>query len=211
MPASPDGPRCTKIKANGQRCKNPPIHGGMVCNAAGHGGTLPVVKAAAHRRLVEAEAKAKASKALATAGGDPDDLDPVLALLGIAQEVLAFKHQVNGMLAEVNATDWRRDHRAGEQIHSLVTLMERSLDRSAKVLIEINRLGLENRRVRIAEREITAVGNALLSALDRAGIGGSQRSAVIGYLQDELHAAQAAEDSRPALVHNPAERVRTRR
>ena len=109
------------------------------------------------------------------------------------------------------ATDWRRDHRAGEQIHAYVTLFERSLDRSAKILVELNKLGLEERRVRIAEREIVLVGNALMAALDRAGLDGETRRAIGGYLADELTKAQAAEDARAARPNYPGERSRTRR
>jgi hypothetical protein len=180
--------------------------GGTVCGS--HGGRLPRVRAAAQRNQVETEARAKAAKTLTAQGVSGADLNPVEALFDIAAEIITFKQTVNGMLAELQASNWRRDHRAGEQVNSLVTIFERSLDRTAKILVELNRLGLEDRRVRIAERDLALVGNALLTALDRAGISGQQRTEVIGYLQDELHAAQVAEDRRPAIVNNPGDRRR---
>jgi len=44
--------RCTaKSKTTGKQCKHPPIKGGTVCVA--HGGSIPAVKAAAQRRMIQ--------------------------------------------------------------------------------------------------------------------------------------------------------------
>ena len=211
MPAAVNGPRCTKIKKDGTRCKNAPIRGASVCSAPGHGGSLPVVKQAAARRVAQAEAHAEVAKLASANGISGRDLDPVEALFDIAAEILTWQRTVNNLLTEISATDWRRDHRAGEQIHAYVTLFERSLDRSAKILVELNKLGLEERRIRIAEREIALVGQALTAALDRAGIDGGTRRVISGYLADELNKAQAAEDARAASPNNSRERTRTGR
>lgn len=179
-----------------------------------HGGSIRRVKAAAARRLAEAEANAKAAKALAVHGGPASDLEPVTALLAVAQQILAFSQVVNEMLAEVRATDWRRDHRAGEQIHALVPLFERSLDRAARVLVDINRLGLEEKRIRITQGQVILLNEALKAILRRLELDERQQLVAGQIVSEELRAisdseaAKAAMAERAGRAHNFGDRRR---
>lgn len=53
--------RCTAHRTNGEPCGNYAMAGGWVCHA--HGGRAPAVRAAARRRLVEAELRRQQQQA----------------------------------------------------------------------------------------------------------------------------------------------------
>lgn len=73
-------PKCTsKAKQTGDRCRRPPVPGGTVCHI--HGGGSPKVRAAAARRVAEAEAAELMTRAIVTLGIKGRDIDPAKALL----------------------------------------------------------------------------------------------------------------------------------
>src|SRR5690349_12616665 len=71
--------RCKGTNREGNPCGRPPIKGGTVCTS--HGGGAGQVRAAAARRVAEAEAAAELGKAMATLGDRAGDVDPAKALL----------------------------------------------------------------------------------------------------------------------------------
>lgn len=71
--------RCAARNRAGNPCKLPPIAGGAVCRM--HGGASPQAKAAAARRVAEAEATVAMGRAMVTLGVKDRDVDPAKALL----------------------------------------------------------------------------------------------------------------------------------
>ena len=199
----------------GKPCGNYAVKGSTgVCYQ--HGAATPQAQRRIRERLAEAEVHAQAVKAVAANGGVTGaDLNPVEALFDIAAEIVNFQRAANGMLAELSDADWRRDHRAGEQIHGIVTIFERSLDRAAKILVELNKLGLEERRVRVQEREVAMLNRALENILDRLELTPDQLSRSDTIVIEELEAIAAgdsAESGQPVYTgrSQPAALTRAR-
>ena len=159
---TPPRRRCKAIKASGEQCKNAPIRGGVVCYQA-HGGAAPQVKAAAARRLVLAEATSIVSQYTHVALDDP-----ATELLTVAAEFVALKSELGRRSAELS-TLTATDRHGAEQISSILGAYQSSLSQVSDVLVKINRLGLENRRTVVAERDYRALVLAIQKGTYAAG------------------------------------------
>ena len=117
------------------------------------------MRRAAHRRLAEAEA----AKLVAREGITPT-ADPVESLLRVCGEMEGLSSALRDRVAhlsEITTTD-----RTGAQdTVAELQAYERSLDRLARTLVSINRLGLMERRVRVEEAQA-----ALLIAATRRAV-----------------------------------------
>lgn len=81
--------RCTARRSDGEPCRGWAIVGGTVCRA--HGGAAPQVRAAARRRLLEADARRAVADAweryvVASARWDAERVAVTSARLGVAPE-----------------------------------------------------------------------------------------------------------------------------
>lgn len=95
-----------------------------------------------------------------------DDFNPFEALLDVAQEQLAFKEVCKAKLIKLREDEWRWDSdRTGEQLRSEVALYERAIQRCTDTLIRISRLNLEERLLRIAERQAAIIEMAIIRTL----------------------------------------------
>lgn len=114
-----------------------------------HGGSSPQARAAAARRLAAQAAEADARALLAHEGLE-GVTDPVAALARLATEADAFR---SALARRVNALQSVRyeDAKGAEQLRAEVGLYERALDRTARFVEALARLGYEQRRVRIEE------------------------------------------------------------
>lgn len=158
--------RCAGHKDEGglRPCAAWPIKGAEVCGA--HGGRAPQVKQKAAERVLEGEAQKANDRYLRNS---QPVADPLTALLEIAGEITGFKDFLAGRLADLGPESWRYEGVAAEQLRAEVALYERALDRTAKVLVDINKLGLEERQTRLAERQsnlLHATIARVLAALD---------------------------------------------
>lgn len=135
--------RCGARTRSGGNCRRYTVNGGTRCRL--HGGASPQAKAAAKRRLVEADARA----ALAYEGIVPID-DPIVELGKLANEITGMK---NGLAARVAALDSPvfTDAFGSEQVHAEMKLYNESLDRVVKVLDLLGRHDLDARLVRVTE------------------------------------------------------------
>jgi len=120
-----------------------------------HGGAIPAVRRKAKMRLAEADAK----RALQRLDVEPVD-DPVGALLALAAEVVALK--------DVLAGKWAGSRRDDEA--AVVDAYGRALDRAGRLLVEVNRLGLEERLVRVREVQAARIVEAVRAALTDLGV-----------------------------------------
>lgn len=90
--------QCTAIsKGSGKRCRRAAIHGATVCRM--HGGAAPQVKAAAARRVAEAEAQQAAAQTyIRLTGQQPDN--PLEALKQLAGRFHAIEQDLFARIAE---------------------------------------------------------------------------------------------------------------
>jgi hypothetical protein len=206
MPYRSPSVRCSAKRTDGEPCGNRPARFSNVCRY--HGANAPQVKSARLRR----EAEAEAAKAMAKYAPDRKPMDnPVEALLSLASEIDGWREHLAGRVTELEQADWRRDHRAGEQLHAIVSLYERSLDRSARVLEAINRIGLEAVRTRLMERDADMMYQATANTLRRLGLSDDQQREAVTIMVEELRAVEAGNaQAAPYGRQAPAARPRAR-
>jgi hypothetical protein len=145
-------------KQSGERCKRRVSPGATVC--AIHGGKAPQVIAKAQERLVEAE-----SRVLLERLGAPDSLgNPVDELLAIGAEARSWLTVLRERVSELNSLT-STDKLAVERERAVVTLYERALDRTGRLLAELVKLNLDARRVAIDEMQTEMIFRALTAAL----------------------------------------------
>lgn len=177
-----DERQCTaKSKRSGVRCRRAAIVGGRVCSF--HGGNAPQVRAAAAGREVEA----RAEFAVRNLEGTPVT-DPVGQLLRIAGAIVELERFLRAEAERLSTIEtWSPT--AGEEIRATLRAYERALDRSARVLAEINRLGLEDRAQRLRAAEVGLLGGVLERALARLGLSAAQWELVRVVMPEELERA----------------------
>lgn len=185
-----DGRRCTATVTGishpenaGQRCRKVAEPGQDVC--AKHGGKAPQARAAAAKRIVEAELMELAE----TLVGAPVD-NPLTELANLAGRARAWMELLQGRVEKLLETsadvadEQERNSRdgknsgiryqggAGEQLRAEVALYERSMDRLGKFLADYGRLGIDERLAKITEMQAEKVIAAIDAALAHAGVTG---------------------------------------
>jgi hypothetical protein len=138
---------------------------------------LPPYSRAVERRVNETEAKKLFDKlmrennvAIETKNFD-EELNPLEALLEMANEQVAWKNLCLAKLAKLQEDEWRWDgDRAGEQIRSEIVMYERAIDRATNTLIKISRLGIEAKLAQIAEKQVSIVETAIVRTLQDIGL-----------------------------------------
>lgn len=173
---------CSARRSNGEPCKRPPIRGGTVC--ASHGGRAPAVRAAADRRLAEAEATREVAR-MTDARGPlrlPDVYRELLSTAGAAvawQSVLRDRVEA---LSDYSATSGM----GAEQVRADVVLFERAMDRTAKVLELVARLDLDTRLSNISKRDADILVDLVERAKTVAGLSPEQSATFNAHMAEEL-------------------------
>lgn len=132
-----------------------------------HGSGAPQVVRAVARRIAER----KATAVLARQGHEPLT-NPLLALGELAAEVVATRETFRNKFASLITTDSVRyvDAKGAEQLRSEAALYERACDRSTKLLVDMARIDLTDRLVKLTERQATLVAQVLRAALADFGL-----------------------------------------
>jgi hypothetical protein len=167
---------CAHKFKNGQLCPNEPKDGNQYCGRCIGICKAGQVKNTAIEPKKEPKADATARKLLHEIMQQNDvnieirewdtNFNPFDALLDIAQEQMQWKDLCLSKFSKLKEDEWRWDgDRAGEQIRSEITLYERAIDRATKTLERIARLGIEDRLMRIAERQAAIVETAIVRTL----------------------------------------------
>lgn len=190
-------PQCSATsKQSGQRCKRRPIPGGTVC--AMHGGKTPAVAAKAQERLL-----ARQALVAAEAFGLPREVDPHTALLeelhrtagavqwlGALVADLERESIVWGKVKETHGTQLEHGTDNGTTkaaaVNVWVRLWQEERDRLAKVAKTCVDVGIEERRVRLAESAGQQLAAVIRSVLDRLELSDVQRSLAVQVVPDEL-------------------------
>lgn len=128
-----------------------------------HLGRRPALLIAEHRAEQQALELLRQQQATARQYGAADLIDPLQSLHELADEVWSWKEACRALVGHLEELRYRAS--SGEQLRSEIAVYERSLDRAAKILADLVRLGIEDRMVKLAERQVTAVGRAVESAL----------------------------------------------
>lgn len=143
-------------------CGRYPLRGATVCTS--HGGRAPQVRAAAARRLAEREALKRLDEVEIRPIGNP-----IRAYADLAAEVVTWKSQMAQMVNELDEYRFT-DDKGAEHLDARVALFERAMDRCEKVLGNWVRLGLEERRVQLEEREAELVRTVLVGVITGLGL-----------------------------------------
>lgn len=169
-------PRCTGRKSGSptQRCRKRPINGGRVCR--NHGGSAPQVKAAAAARVEQRRAVLAAETF-----GLPREVDPHTALLEELHRTAGAVEWLGAIVADLkqNVVTWGVTRRKtggedrGVTHEARLNAWAAEWRNERKHLLEVAKVcvavGIEERRVRLAEdagRQLAAVIRAVLDRLD---------------------------------------------
>lgn len=187
---------CKAHRNDGTPCRSYPVHGARVCRL--HGGAAPQVKAKAEERAFSnklervmrfsigdptprhrgmspeehmLETLAQASQAVAILSGWVEDLNmpgpdedagPMADIVGVDDDG-------NPILRSQRFEFLGLNHQRDLAVHPLVTLLERWIDRRAKIAYQCAQVGISDRMVRLAESQaglLIGVVQALLDGLD---------------------------------------------
>lgn len=96
--------------------------------------------------------------------------NPLQSLLELAAEEMALKDELKRRVVALKEDEWRYEGQAGEQIHGIIQLYERALDRTGRRLTALVRLGIEERLARVTERQARLVEAAVAGALADTGL-----------------------------------------
>lgn len=143
---------------------------------------------AAAVRVVEA----KATATLSDYGAAPVT-DPLSALASLAGEIASLKDHLRQRVAALRGEEWRYTGRAGEQLRAEVAAYERALDRTGRILVEMARLGIDERLARVEEWQATILFGAVEAALRALGLDAGQQQAARRLIAAELRAAAMTE------------------
>lgn len=98
--------------------------------------------------------------------------NPLAELLDLAAEMAAWKNVLRSIVAYLASRERIRfaHDRVGEQLRAEVILYERSLERLAKILIDIAKLNIVSQLAKIEETQVAQVDRALTAALTASGL-----------------------------------------
>lgn len=171
--------KCQGRKQDGSPCGAYAIQGSTVCRR--HGGDLPSIREAAQRRVVED----KIERVLARMDVDPVK-DPVALLALMAGRAASWCEAIAERVNEL--TSLRYSTEGGEQLRAEIALWERAMDRCEKFAHNLARLNLDERLVKVEERQVDLVKQALAAALADMGLGAVQQREAMGHVARHLRA-----------------------
>lgn len=148
-------------------CIKWPRKGSPVCMS--HGGNAPQVRKAAERRLLDESARRECDRL-----GILVEIDPAEALITAvwrAQGNLAYYEAQVAQLSSPITTETGPGGAFKEAPHPLIVLYHEAEKWAANVAVSALRAGVEERRVRMAERDATQIIQAQVDALIAMGLG----------------------------------------
>lgn len=96
-------------------------------------------------------------------------------MLEALDRVLDFEKATSQLLRGMETSDWRYQDRTGsEQLRSEVTLYERAMDRVARVLKDISRMALDEKKISLGKAQTELMVRILMATIDDLGLGDHQ-------------------------------------
>ena len=168
------------------RCRKP-VDGGDICAMFATRGTDPprckvhganagsVISKRAAANVIEGEVMDRFKEIVAETSPDrlinpPALADPLGELLMVCAEMKVLKNILRDRVSTIDAANWGSLSRAEEvQVRAEVILYERALERLAACLINIIKLGIEDRLATIEKKQVQQIEQALVLALEASG------------------------------------------
>ena len=135
-------------------------------NCSWHGGSSPSGGQSAAEKRIEDQARK-----LLYQHDAPPASNPLLALQALAGRALAMEAAIGETVNRLGAIRYDTET-GGEQLRAEVAVMERAMDRCGKLLVDIARLNIDERLVKIEEDKAKVIIEAIEIALAAAGIRG---------------------------------------
>jgi DNA gyrase/topoisomerase IV subunit A len=182
--------KCTAHKTDtGAPCKAWAMVGSKVCVA--HGGAAPQVRAKAAQNIAEAEAR-RALEGLEDYEAITDPIERLQLLAGRAER---FMEIVGTRVEELTSMRYRTE---SEQLRAEVAVYERAIASTGKLLVDLARLNLDERAVKLQEAQVAILAGALAEALAEAGLAPEQRQAITVRVAELVTAAEEQNALAPA-------------
>jgi hypothetical protein len=151
--------RCSgTASSTGEQCRLPPIRGGTVCHK--HGGSAPQVKAAAARRVAEAEVLTVYERY--SANGDSSAVDVAAELLRMVTRLTRFADFATGRIEALSAEQWRT---FSTRTQAEVGMFQASCRDAGRLLTDIAKLGVLERIAAVQARISEAQGARLHASI----------------------------------------------
>jgi hypothetical protein len=166
------GPFCGAARRNGAGdCKRDAgagtSHKGFG-NCSWHGGSSPSGSRSADGKRLEAEAQK-----LLYRHDAPPAANPLEALQALAGRALAMEGALGELVNRLTSIRYEGKGEGGaEQLRAEVAVLERAMDRAGKLLVDIARLNIDERLVKIEEGKARIIVEAIEIALAAAGVRG---------------------------------------
>lgn len=178
--------QCTaNAKTTGKRCERIAIPHHHVCRY--HGGNAPQVRAKAVQNFARATAVAMVRRE-----GYALDVDPLDALQELLGESVSLKDRLGRVVGRLEDDSLRYDGRAGEQLRGELQAYMAIMRDVAKFSETIVKLGISERRQRLAEAQAMMVVAAVKAILTRLELTGEQQMIAARVVPEELRAIAAA-------------------
>jgi hypothetical protein len=114
--------------------------------------------------------------------------DPLEALQRLAGRALALEETIGRLVNDLGEIRYE-DAKGAEQLRSEVAVLERAMDRAGKLLVDIAKLNIDERLVRVTEKQAAMVEAALLATLGEMGMGDGEQQEARGKLARHLRVA----------------------
>ena len=165
------GAKCGGTNRQGEPCRNAAgyktDHAGFG-NCAFHGGATPTGRVSALNK----EAARLLYRHDATPCGDPLE-----ALQRLAGRALALEETIGHLVNDLSSIRYEAGGEGGgEQLRAEVAVLERAMDRCGKLLVDIAKLNIDERLVRVTEKQAAMAEKALLSTLGEMGLDAGQQT-----------------------------------
>lgn len=161
-----------------------------------HLGQSPVLVTAQYQAERQAMALFRDQEQTARAYG-VDLVNPLTALHELADEIVRWKEVCRAMVGQLEEIRYRSG-KSGEQVRAEIVLYERSMERAGRILVEITRLGIEDRLARLDERAGDAIVRVIEGTLLALGIDSGDRK-VAALVESQLRLIQAEESEREGV------------
>lgn len=159
-----------------------------------HLGTTPNVAKAAERERAEHEAR----RALEGITEFEAVADPVLRLQLLAGRAERFMEVLGERVEELRSVRYSTE--GGEQLRAEVSLYERAMASAGRLLVDLAKLNLDERLVRISETQAQVVNEVIRAVLSDLGLSAELREAARPIIARRLHLAAAGERQPPQLA-----------